>query len=106
MDANLIARLIISIIAIINMVAAQNGWSPVEADEQDIYLTVSTVVAIICWIRGFWKNNNFTEAAKLGQMVLDEIKLDQKQAELEEKRKYINSVVTINKKETEENENE
>lgn len=53
MDANLIARLIISVIAIINMVAAQNGWSPVEADEQDIYLTVSTVVAIACWVRGF-----------------------------------------------------
>lgn len=102
MDANLIARLIISVIAVVNMIAAQNGWSPIEADEENIYLTVSTMVAIVMWIRGFWKNNNFTEAAKLGQMVLDEIKLDQKQAELEEKRKYINSVVTINKKETEE----
>lgn len=83
MDANLLARLIISVIAIINMLAAQFGWTPIDTDDENIYLTVSTMFAIVCWIRGFWKNNNFTEAAKIGQAVVDKIKSDEKAYRLE-----------------------
>lgn len=83
MDAKLIARLIISVIAIINMLAAQFGWNPIEADESGIYMTVSTIFALVMWIRGFWKNNNFTEAAKIGQAVVDKIKMDEKSYRLE-----------------------
>lgn len=86
LDANLIARTIISLIAAFNLLAANFGWSPIDADESNIYSTVSVLVAIVIWARGFWKNNNFTEAARLGQIVIDEVKLDNKMAKLEEKK--------------------
>lgn len=92
MDAQLITRIVVSFIAIFNLVAAEFGWSPFSADESDIYLVVSTIFMLVMFIRGFWKNNNFTEAAKLAQDVLDEIKLDQKEYKLEQKNKAANSV--------------
>lgn len=86
MDAQLITRIVVSIVAIFNLLAAQFGWNPFDADESDIYLVVSTIFMIVMFVRGFWKNNNFTEAAKLAQDVLDEIKLDQKLYKLEQKK--------------------
>lgn len=78
MDAQLITRLIISILAVINLICQQMGWTPFEADEEKIYSAVSLILTIIIWARGFWKNNNFTDAAKLGQLVTDEAKLQSK----------------------------
>jgi SPP1 family holin len=79
MDAQLIARLVISILVCINMVATMAGWNPIPYDEDSIYITVSTIVTIVTWAYGFWKNNNFTTAAKEGQKVIDEIKGKQKE---------------------------
>lgn len=78
MDAQLITRLIVSILAVVNLICQQMGWTPFEADEEKVYSAVSLIITIIVWARGFWKNNNFTEAAKLGQTVTDQIKLQQK----------------------------
>lgn len=78
MDAQLITRLIVSILAVVNLICQQMGWTPFEADEEKLYSAVSLIITIIVWARGFWKNNNFTEAAKLGQTVTDQIKLQQK----------------------------
>lgn len=78
MDAQLITRLIVSILAVVNLICQQMGWTPFNADEEKIYSAVSLVITIVVWARGFWKNNNFTEAAKLGQTVTDQIKLQQK----------------------------
>lgn len=78
MDAQLITRLIVSILAVVNLICQQMGWTPFDADEEKIYSAVSLVITIVVWARGFWKNNNFTEAAKLGQTVTDQIKLQQK----------------------------
>lgn len=78
MDTQLIARLVISILVCINMVASIAGWNPIKYDENSIYVTVSTIATIITWAYGFWKNNNFTAAAKEGQKVVDEIKAKKK----------------------------
>lgn len=78
MDTQLIARLVISILVCINMVASMAGWNPIKYDENSIYITVSTIATIITWAYGFWKNNNFTAAAKEGQKVIDEIKAKNK----------------------------
>lgn len=78
MDTQLIARLVISILVCINMVASMAGWNPIKYDENSIYITVSTIATIITWAYGFWKNNNFTAAAKEGQKVVDEIKAKKK----------------------------
>lgn len=79
MDTQLIARLVISILVCINMVASMAGWNPIKYDENSIYVTVSTIATIITWAYGFWKNNNFTAAAKEGQKVVDEIKSKKKE---------------------------
>lgn len=78
-DVNLVVRTIVSIIALINFIAAQRGFNPLNVDEQSIYVIVSTIVAVITWAWGFWKNNNFTDAAKQGQKVIDKLKAENKE---------------------------
>lgn len=79
MDTQLIVRLIVSIIAAVNAVAAMLGYGPLDISEDMIYTSVSVIFMIGTWIWGFWKNNNFTKEAKEAQQVLDiakEIKYD------------------------------
>ena len=80
-DVNLIVRTIVSIIALINFIAAQRGFNPLNIDEQSIYVVVSPIVAIITWAWGFWKNNNFTKAAKEAQKHLNNLKSTIKEAD-------------------------
>lgn len=80
MDTQLIVRVVVSLIAMINACAAAFGFDPLNVDEGTIYTVVSFVAAVAAWAWGFWKNNNFTEAAKKGQAVVDEMKLVQKNA--------------------------
>lgn len=71
MDNQLIVRLIVSIIAAINAGCAMFGLPQLEVTEGMIYTVVSFAAMIGAWVWGFWKNNNFTEAAKKGQEVVD-----------------------------------
>lgn len=82
MDTQLIVRVIVSLIAMINACAAAFGFDPLNVDEGTIYTVVSFAAAVAAWVWGFWKNNNFTEAAKKGQAVVDEMKLVQKNAKV------------------------
>ena len=78
MDTMLITRMILSVIAIANIAAQTFGWNPLATpEENDVYMVVSLIAMIVVWARGFWKNNNFTEAARASQLVLDEIKKQQ-----------------------------
>lgn len=81
MDTQLIVRIIVSIVTAINAFAAAFGFDPLNIDEGTIYTVVSFFAVIAAWVWGFWKNNNFTEAAKKGQAVIDETKLVAKEAE-------------------------
>ena len=78
MDVQLIARLVISILVCINMVASMAGWNPIKYDEGYIYTTVSTIATIVTWAYGFWKNSNLAAAAQEGQKVVDQIKAEKK----------------------------
>lgn len=71
MDTQLIVRLIVSGIAAINMFAAAFGFNPLPIEETDIYTIVSAIGALAAWVWGFWKNNNFTAAAKEAQEFLE-----------------------------------
>lgn len=73
MDTQLIVRIIVSIIAVINLCAAQFGFNPLNIEEESVYTAVSLVVAIVTWIWGFWKNNNFTKNAKIAQDFKNEL---------------------------------
>ena len=74
MSTELIARLVVSIIAAVNAAAAAFGFNPLNVDQQTVYAGVSFIAALLAWIWGFWKNNNFTQAAVEGQKVTDAIK--------------------------------
>ena len=77
MDTQLAVRIIVSIIAMINGFAAAFGFDPLNVDEGTIYTVVSFVAVVAAWCWGFWKNNNFTEAAKKAQEVLDAAKKEE-----------------------------
>lgn len=74
MEIELIARLIVSIIAAINAAAAAFGFNPFNVDEQTIYTVVSFVAAFAAWVWGFWKNNDFTDEAKRGTALMRQLK--------------------------------
>lgn len=85
MDTQLIVRIIVSLIAMINACAAAFGFDPLKVDEGTIYTVVSFVAAVAAWAWGFWKNNNFTEAAKKGQKKIDELKAAAKNVDADKK---------------------
>lgn len=74
MDKNLIIRLIVSIVTFINMLANIFGFNPLPLEEETIYTVVSAIATVVVWAWGFWKNNNFTKAAKQAQKMLDDLK--------------------------------
>ena len=81
MDTQLIVRIIVSFITMINAFAATFGFSPIDVDENTIYTVVSFVAMLAAWVWGFWKNNNFTEAAKKAQEHLNNLKSVAKEAD-------------------------
>ena len=81
MDIQLITRIIVSVITAINAFAAAFGFDPLAIDEGVIYTVVSFVAMVAAWAWGFWKNNNFTKAAKEGQKYTDELKAEAKTVE-------------------------
>lgn len=81
METQLIARIIVSIITAVNALAAALGFDPLNVDEGTVYTVVSFFAVVAAWAWGFWKNNNFTEAAKKGQALTDSLKIAAKDAE-------------------------
>lgn len=69
-----LTRLIVSAVTIVNIVAAAFGWQPLGIDAEQLYLGLSTIAAIAANVWSWWRNNNMTEAAQVGQMVTDRIK--------------------------------
>lgn len=74
MNIDLIARLVISVIAAINAAAAAFGFNPFNVDEQTVYTVVSFIAALITWVWGFWKNNDFTDEARQGSALMHDLK--------------------------------
>ena len=74
MDTQLIVRLIVSIVAVINSSCAMAGQPILDLGEDQITSVVNVVVLVAAWVWGFWKNNNFTQAAKDAQKLLNEEK--------------------------------
>ena len=74
MDTQLIVRIIVSIVTMVNAFAAALGVPPLDVDENTIYTVVSFLAMVAAWVWGFWKNNNFPEAAKKAQETLVDLK--------------------------------
>lgn len=67
-------RLIVSIVTIVNVIAAQFGWQPLGIDGEMVYNVVSSIAAVMTMVWAWWKNNNVTEAAVAGQKITDMMK--------------------------------
>ncbi len=72
--ADTIARTIVLFLALANQVMVAFGWSPVEIEEESVYMLVSTIATLVTAIWAWWKNNSFTKAALKADTVLKEEK--------------------------------
>lgn len=78
--AETIARLIITILVIVNQILAYKGKDTIPFYENDIVQIVSAIMSIATIAWGYWKNNSFTQAA----LQADELKDKLKENELHE----------------------
>lgn len=69
-DNGTLVRTILLILAWVNQILAMNHISPIPVDE----MTISTVITGVFSLWAWWKNNNFTHAAKKGQEKIHEVK--------------------------------
>ena len=69
-DNGTIVRTTLLILAWVNQILAMNHISPIPVDE----MTISTVITGVFSLWAWWKNNNFTHAAKKGQEKIHEVK--------------------------------
>ena len=69
-DKGTMVRTILLILAWVNQILAMNHISPIPVDE----MTISTVITGVFSLWAWWKNNNFTHAAKKGQEKIHEVK--------------------------------
>ena len=69
-----IARTIVLFLAFLNQILAVSGKVPLDIAENDIYQVVSLVVTIGSGVLAWWKNNDFTPAAKKGTAVTRALK--------------------------------
>ncbi|MDQ0299622.1 SPP1 family holin [Salibacterium salarium] len=74
LDAGAVTRTIFMVTAFINQGLAIFGYSPLPIDEENVELFVSFIFSAITAVIAWWKNNNFSQAAKHAQNYLESIK--------------------------------
>ena len=75
METKTIVSVIVQLIVAANEALMAFGVTQFEGVTADtVYMVVSTVVMVIAWAYGIWKNHNFTAAAYEAQGVLDQLK--------------------------------
>ena len=58
-----IVRLIVMILSMVNMLLTVNGKNPLPWSEDEMYIGLSQVAAILTTVWTWWKNNSFTKEA-------------------------------------------
>lgn len=71
---NLIVRTIVGALALINAVLQLNNMPHLEIGDELITSFINSGALILTSIWTYWKNNNWTQAAKTGQQVIDDLK--------------------------------
>lgn len=80
-DKGAIARLIASIVAMLNTALTMLGISPIPIDDEQIIIVVTVVADVIIWAWSYWKNNSYTNAAKVGDAAKDIALMEEKQVD-------------------------
>ena len=61
-----IARTIILFLALVNQLLSASGHPVIPIEDATVETLVSTAITIITALVAWWKNNSFTEAARIG----------------------------------------
>lgn len=69
-----IVRTIIAAIALLNSILIMFGKTPLDLDENIIYVVVSGIATIVTTVWAWWKNNSFTQCAIQADEYLDDIR--------------------------------
>lgn len=77
MDTNLIIRIIVLVAALVNQVLVATGKNPLPFADETIYELASVIVTVAVTVWNAWKNNNFSNEAKVTQKILDALKKGQ-----------------------------
>lgn len=78
-----IVRTIIAAIALLNSVLIMVGKTPLDLDENTIYVVASGIATIVTTVWAWWKNNSFTQCALQADEYLEDIR-EEKQGGLHE----------------------
>ena len=73
--ADTIARTIFLALTLLNLILNALGKVPLQLEESQIYEICTLAAVIIASLTAWWKNNSFTEAAKIADKVLSREKL-------------------------------
>lgn len=74
MDKKLIIRILCLVFALLNSILTLVGLNPIAISNDVAYEIISIAVTVVVVFWNAWKNNNFTQFAKLAQKVLDALK--------------------------------
>lgn len=69
-----IVTIIAAGIAFINTILTAKGINPIPFSEEAVYEWVSVGVNAVLIIYAWWKNQNVTDEAQIGQLVIDDLK--------------------------------
>ena len=72
--AKAVARLIVALVPVVNLVLIQFGKSPLPFTMEEVNVGLSAAIAVAGTLWAWWKNNNITRAAQSMQPLLDELK--------------------------------
>lgn len=78
-----IVRTIIAAIALLNSILIMFGKTPLDLDENIIYVVASGIATIVTTVWAWWKNNSFTQCAIQADEYLSDIR-EEKQGGLYE----------------------
>lgn len=80
LDKGTVIRTAVLFLAIINQILAVMGKSPLPIDSDQLTNLISTGFTTITALAAWWKNNDFTEAAREGTAHMKRLKTERKQA--------------------------
>lgn len=67
-------RLVVAVVTVVNIVAQPFGWAPLGIDSEQLYMVLSGIASIAATLWAWWRNNNCTEQAQMGQKATDAAK--------------------------------
>ena len=69
-----IIRLIVMVVSMVNMLLTVNGKNPLPWSEDEMYVGLSQLAAVLAAVWSWWKNNSFTKEAIKADEYLEDLR--------------------------------